>query len=175
VRPSSSSTGEKDRRRRESASSERVWEADDPRDPCSRRDLGRDIPTVFLPHYGLALAKLLVAGSDVWLNTPLPPLEASGTSGMKAAHNGVPSLSVRDGWWIDGWIEGVTGWAIDGDHESHAAALYAKLRDIVLPLYATGGDSWAAVMRGAIVHNASLFNSHLMLRRYAAEVYQEAA
>ena len=84
----------------------------------------------------------------------------------------MPSLSVRDGWWIGAWIEGVTGWAIDGDHESHAAALYAKLRDIVLPLYATGGDSWAAVMRGAIVHNASLFNSHCMLRRYAAEVYE---
>ena len=156
-----------------------------PRDDCGKRmihalhgyarELGRDVPTVFLPDYGLALAKLLIAGSDVWLNTPLPPLEASGTSGMKAAHNGVPSLSVRDGWWIDGWIEGVTGWAIEGDHVAHAAALYAKLRDVVLPLYAAGGESWAAVMRGAIVHNASLFNSHRMLRRYAAEVYLGAA
>ncbi|HEX6086193.1 MAG TPA: alpha-glucan family phosphorylase [Thermoanaerobaculia bacterium] len=139
------------------------------------RALGSEVPTVFVPNYGLALAKLLVAGSDVWLNTPLPPLEASGTSGMKAAHNGVPSLSVRDGWWIDGWIEGVTGWAIDGEHESHAAALRAKLRDVVLPLYAAGGEPWAAVMRGAIVHNASLFNSHRMMRRYAAEVYLGAA
>ena len=82
---------------------------------------------------------------------------------------------MRDGWWVDGCIEGVTGWSLDGDHESHAAALYAKLRDVVLPLYAAGGDSWAAVMRGAIVHNASLFNSHRMLRRYAAEVYLGAA
>lgn len=138
------------------------------------RELGQDVPTVFIPNYDLGLAKLLVAGSDIWLNTPLPPLEASGTSGMKAAHNGVPSLSVSDGWWIDGCIEGVTGWAIDGEHESHAAALYAKLRDVVLPLYAAGGESWAAVMRGAIVHNASLFNSHRMLRRYAAEVYLAA-
>ena len=139
------------------------------------RALAADLPTVFLPDYDLDLAKLLVSGSDVWLNTPLPPLEASGTSGMKAAHNGVPSLSVLDGWWIDGCVEGVTGWAIDGDPKRHASVLYAKLRDVVLPLYAAGGEGWAAVMRGAIVHNASLFNSHRMLRRYAAEVYLGAA
>jgi glycogen phosphorylase len=123
-----------------------------PRDDCGKqmihsicayaRDLAHEIPTVFLPNYDLELAKLLVAGSDIWLNTPLPPLEASGTSGMKAAHNGVPSLSVMDGWWIDGCIDGVTGWGIDGAHRSHAA---------------------------------SLFNSHRMLRRYAAEVYLGAA
>jgi starch phosphorylase len=135
------------------------------------RALGPDVPTVFLANHDLALARFLVAGSDVWLNTPLPPLEASGTSGMKAAHNGVPSLSVLDGWWIDGCIEGVTGWCISGDHATHADALYAKLRDVVLPLYAAHGEAWAAVMRGAIMHNASLFNSHRMLRRYAAEVY----
>lgn len=156
-----------------------------PHDDCGKQSIGaihaharalaRDVPTVFVPNYDLRLAQLLVAGSDVWLNTPLPPLEASGTSGMKAAHNGVPSLSVRDGWWVDGCIEGVTGWSLDGDHESHAAALYAKLRDVVLPLHAAGGDAWTAVMRGAIVHNASLFNSHRMLRRYAAEVYLGAA
>ena len=139
------------------------------------RALGQDVVTVFLPNHDLALAKLLAAGSDVWLNTPLPPLEASGTSGMKAAHNGVPSLSVLDGWWVDGCIEGVTGWGIDGEHHSHAEALYRKLRDVVLPLYAAGGESWAAVMRGSIVHNASLFNSHRTLRRYAAEVYLGAA
>ena len=139
------------------------------------RALGDDVPTVFVPNYDLDLARLLVAGSDVWLNTPLPPLEASGTSGMKAAHNGVPSLSVLDGWWCDGCVEGVTGWAIDGDPRRHAAVLYEKLGDVVLPLYARGGDDWAAVMRGAIMHNASLFNSHRMLRRYAAEVYLGAA
>jgi starch phosphorylase len=139
------------------------------------RELRGEIPTVFVPDYDLDLAKLLVAGSDVWLNTPLPPLEASGTSGMKAAHNGVPSLSVLDGWWVDGCVEGVTGWAIDGESRRHAASLYAKLREVVLPLVARGGEAWAAVMRGAIVHNASLFNSHRMLRRYAAEVYLGAA
>jgi starch phosphorylase len=156
-----------------------------PRDDCGKqmirsihvhaRELTPDLPAVFVPNYDLALAKLLVAGSDIWLNTPLPPLEASGTSGMKAAHNGVPSLSVLDGWWVDGCIEGVTGWEIDGDHHSHAGVLYTKLRDVVLPLHAASGNAWAAVMRGAIVHNASLFNAHRMLRRYAAEVYLGAA
>ncbi len=156
-----------------------------PRDDCGKqviraihtyaRELNHDVPTVFLRNYDVRLAQLLVSGSDIWLNTPLPPLEASGTSGMKAAHNGVPSLSVLDGWWVDGWIEGVTGWAIDGEQNSHAAVLLAKLRDVVLPLCARGGDGWATVMRGAIVHNASLFNSHRMLRRYAAEVYLAAA
>ncbi len=135
------------------------------------RSLGAVLPVVFLPNYDLEIAQRLTSGSDIWLNTPLPPLEASGTSGMKAAHNGVPSLSVLDGWWSDGCIEGVTGWGIGGDHDGHAAALYTKLRDVVLPLFAAGGEPLAAVMRGAIVHNASLFNSHRMLRRYAAEVY----
>jgi starch phosphorylase len=156
-----------------------------PRDDCGKqmiraihayaREISSDVVTTFVPNHDLALAKLLIAGSDVWLNTPLPPLEASGTSGMKAAHNGVPSLSVLDGWWIDGCIEGVTGWAIDGDQHGHAEALHTKLRDVILPLYAAGGEGWAAVMRGAIVHNASIFNSHRMLRRYAAEVYLGAA
>jgi starch phosphorylase len=135
------------------------------------RSLAGHLPVVFLPNYDLDLALKLVSGSDVWLNTPLPPLEASGTSGMKAAHNGVPSLSVLDGWWVDGCIEGVTGWAIEGG----APALYSKLRGIVLPLFYGDREAWAAVMRGSIVHNASTFNSHRMLRRYAAEVYLATA
>jgi starch phosphorylase len=113
----------------------------------------------------------MVAGTDVWLNTPLPPLEASGTSGMKAAFNGVPSLSVRDGWWVEGCVEGVTGWAIDD-----ATTLYEKLEGTVLPLYYGGGPpgasrAWVAVMKGAIAKNAALFNSHRMMRRYATEAY----
>jgi starch phosphorylase len=111
---------------------------------------------------------------DLWLNTPLPPLEASGTSGMKAALNGVPSLSVLDGWWVEGWDEGVTGWAIgaDGEHDprDHAASLYEKLEQKVLPAFRDPA-AWAAIMKSAIARNGSYFNSHRMLRRYASEAY----
>ncbi len=135
------------------------------------------VPVVYLPDYDMEIARLLVSGVDIWLNTPLRPFEASGTSGMKAAFNGVPSLSVLDGWWIEGCIEGVTGWAIgdaastaDGD----ARALYDKLDQVVLPLYyGYSGDpgGWIRVMKGAISKNASYFNSHRMMRRYATEAY----
>ena len=111
----------------------------------------------------------MVSGVDIWLNTPLPPLEASGTSGMKAALNGVPSLSVMDGWWIEGCIEGVTGWAVED-----AASLYEKLEHVVLPLYyGYSGDTrgWVRVMKAAIGTNAAYFNSHRMMRRYATEAY----
>jgi starch phosphorylase len=135
------------------------------------------IPVAYLPDYDLALAQTLVAGADVWLNTPLAPLEASGTSGMKAALNAVPSLSVLDGWWIEGCIEGLTGWAI-GDAQStgerDAQDLYSKLEQVVLPLfYGNGADSgaWARPMKGAICLNGSFFNSHRMMRRYATEAY----
>jgi len=133
------------------------------------------VPMAFLPNYDMDMARSLVAGVDVWLNTPLPPLEASGTSGMKAAFNGVPSLSVLDGWWIEGCIEGITGWAI-GDHsaatsEDDARSLYDKLEKVVLPLYYDNRPGWIAVMKGAISVNASFFNSHRMMRRYATEAY----
>ena len=129
----------------------------------------------YLADYDMALALKLVSGADVWLNTPLPPLEASGTSGMKAAFNGVPSLSVLDGWWIEGCIEGVTGWAV-GDASSGGAGddarvLYDKLEQVVLPLYYQNRQGWIAVMKGAISQNASFFNSHRMMRRYATEAY----
>ncbi|HVP34391.1 MAG TPA: alpha-glucan family phosphorylase, partial [Steroidobacteraceae bacterium] len=130
------------------------------------RALAGDVAVVYLPDYDMALARLLVAGCDVWVNTPLPPLEASGTSGMKAAFNGVPSLSVLDGWWIEGCIENVTGWSIDG-----AATLYDKLANTVLPLFYDDRAGWARLMKGAISRNAVYFNSHRMMRRYAAEAY----
>lgn len=132
------------------------------------------IPAVYLPNYDFALARLLVAGADLWLNTPLPPLEASGTSGMKAAFNGVPNLSVLDGWWIEGCIEGVTGWAVQssGVTGADAGSLYDKLQNVVLPLYhAEDRAGWIEVMKGAISKNASYFNSHRMMRRYATEAY----
>jgi starch phosphorylase len=131
------------------------------------RVLSGVVPVAYLPDYDMSLAQLLVSGSDIWLNTPLPPLEASGTSGMKAAFNGVPSLSVLDGWWIEGCIEHVTGWPIDG-----APTLYDKLAHTVLPLFhGSQPGGWARLMKGAISKNAAYFNSHRMMRRYATEAY----
>lgn len=139
------------------------------------RELEDAVPIVFVPDYRMEVARHLVAGVDLWLNTPQPPLEASGTSGMKAALNGVPSLSVLDGWWIEGCEEGVTGWAIgdDADHDvaRHAASLYQKLEDVVLPAFHAGGGAWTAIMKSTIARNGSYFNSHRMIRRYASEAY----
>jgi starch phosphorylase len=139
------------------------------------RALAGLVRVVYLPDYDMDIAKLMVAGVDIWLNTPLRPFEASGTSGMKAAFNGVPSLSVLDGWWIEGCIEGVTGWAIGDTVEAaatDAGALYDKLEQVVLPLYDSKEPArWTKVMKGAISKNASYFNSHRMMRRYATEAY----
>jgi starch phosphorylase len=139
------------------------------------RELGEDVPVVYLPDYGLDLAKLLVAGVDVWLNTPQRPLEASGTSGMKAAHNGVPSLSVLDGWWIEGHIEGVTGWSIgrtdaSSGSDEDAADLYAKL-PLVLEAFSAQAERWTAIMRSTIALNASFFNTQRMVLEYATTAY----
>ena len=141
----------------------------------SARDLAPVVPVVFLENYDFGLAKTIVSGVDLWLNTPLRPLEASGTSGMKAAHNGVPSLSVLDGWWIEGHVEGVTGWSIGGTagappagvDAGEAEDLYAKLA-LVLQLFHTEPERWASVMRMAIALNASYFNTHRMVHQYAA-------
>lgn len=132
------------------------------------------IPMAYLPNYDMAQALALVAGADVWLNTPLPPQEASGTSGMKAALNGVPSLSVLDGWWLEGCIEDVNGWAIGdgaGDADGDAHALYEKLEQKVLPLYYYDRPGWIRLMKGAIGKSASFFSAHRMMHRYAVEAY----
>ncbi len=139
------------------------------------RELGADIPIVFMPNYGVETARFIVSGVDLWLNTPQRPLEASGTSGMKAALNGVPNLSILDGWWLEGCEEGITGWAIgeDGPHddERDAESLYDKLENTVLPLFYGNPDGWLKVMQGAIAKNGSFFNSHRMVRRYMLEAY----
>jgi starch phosphorylase len=138
------------------------------------RDLAGDVPSAFLANYDMAMAKTLAAGADVWLNTPLPPLEASGTSGMKAALNGVLNFSVLDGWWIEACIEGVTGWAIGDGHDlavDHAAMLYDKLEHLILPLYRNDRTRWIWMMKEAISKIAYYFNSQRMMRRYAAEAY----
>jgi starch phosphorylase len=136
------------------------------------RELADDIHIVYLPNYDKALAASMVAGVDVWLNTPQRPMEASGTSGMKAAFNGVPNLSILDGWWVEGCIEGITGWAInDGTTQEEAESLYTKLEQVVLPLYYEDRAGWIAVMKGSIAKNASFFNSHRMMRRYVSDAY----
>jgi glycogen phosphorylase len=130
------------------------------------RALAGSVQVAYLPDYDMGLAQLMVAGCDVWVNTPLPPLEASGTSGMKAAFNGVPSLSVPDGWWLEGCIEGVTGWSVNDAHE-----LYEKLDQVVLPLFYGNRPAWSQVMKASIAKNAAYFNSLRMMRRYATEAY----
>ena len=140
------------------------------------RALPPGIDAVFLPNHGLALAQRLVAGADLWLNTPLPPMEASGTSGMKAALNGVLNASVLDGWWLEACQHGVNGWAIGDDAEPFAAtadaqALYRLLEEDVLPTWANGRARWQAMMKEGIRSIASFFNSQRMMRRYASEVY----
>lgn len=138
------------------------------------RALAPTIAIAYLPDYNMEKALALVSGVDIWLNTPLPPLEASGTSGMKAALNGVPSLSVLDGWWHEGCIEDVNGWAIgDGSTigDGDAPALYDKLENKVLPLYYTDRAGWIRVMKGAIGKSAAYFSAHRMMRRYVVEAY----
>jgi len=142
--------------------------------------LKNDLKIVYLPNYDMALAKLLVAGVDVWLNTPEPPMEASGTSGMKAALNGVPSLSILDGWWIEGCIEGITGWAIGENHRrqneqggsraSDAASLYDKLAKVA-DLYYHNRHHFYRVMTIAVAMNGSFFNTQRMMQQYVLKAY----
>jgi len=139
------------------------------------------IKIVYLPNYNMSLSCKLISGSDVWLNTPLPPYEASGTSGMKAAHNGVINFSVLDGWWIEGWIEEVTGWAI-GPHPTEQLSeeerrtreledLYNKLEYVIIPMFYQRRDDWITMMKNSIGKIAYYFNSHRMMRRYITEAY----
>ncbi|MBR9701150.1 alpha-glucan family phosphorylase [Candidatus Woesearchaeota archaeon] len=144
-------------------------------------ELKPDIKSIFIPDYDMAKAKLIIPGVDLWLNTPMRPKEASGTSGMKAAHNGVPQLSILDGWWIEGHIEGVTGWELgptpteenenENDDNEDAEEMYDKLEHIILPWFYNERSKWLFVMRNAIAFNASFFNTHRMVRQYALNAY----
>ncbi|MBN1125042.1 MAG: alpha-glucan family phosphorylase [Sedimentisphaerales bacterium] len=138
------------------------------------------IKLVYLPNYDIELGQLLTAGVDVWLNTPQPPMEASGTSGMKAALNGVPSFSILDGWWIEGCIENVTGWAIgmepekeiaESTRESDADDLYDKLETVVMPTYYQNREQFLSIMLHAIALNGSFFNTHRMMDQYIVKAY----
>jgi glycogen phosphorylase len=136
------------------------------------------IPIVYLEDYDMILGHYLCAGVDLWVNTPQKPQEASGTSGMKAALNGVPSLSVLDGWWIEGHWEGITGWSIgDGwqvtsDPIVEAASLYEKLEYLILPTFYKRPDAFAEIMRSAIAINGSFFNAQRMVSQYVKNAYR---
>jgi starch phosphorylase len=128
---------------------------------------------VYLENYAWDLGAQLTAGVDVWVNTPKRPYEASGTSGMKAALNGVPSLSILDGWWIEGCVEGFTGWAIEdgADDAAEADSLYTKLETAVVPLYRDAQEKWARLMKTTLAFNGSFFNTNRMVRQYVRNAY----
>jgi starch phosphorylase len=141
--------------------------------------LGNEIPCCYLEEYDVDAAKLATSGVDLWLNTPMRPLEASGTSGMKAAHNGIPQFSVMDGWWLEGHLENVTGWSIgrrpeetpESVSDEDARDMYSKLEYVILPTYYDDRQEWIKIMKHAISVNASFFNSHRMVREYIQKSY----
>ena len=140
------------------------------------QSLSSAIRTVYVENYDMTWGRLITSGVDIWLNTPMRPQEASGTSGMKAALNGVPSFSVVDGWWAEGWIEGVTGWAIGNteiveDPASEVSTLYDKLERQILPVFYGTPNRYTEVMRSAIAMNGSFFNTQRMVQQYLANAY----
>jgi starch phosphorylase len=148
----------------------------------AKKALRKTVPVVFLDDYNLELGGKVTSGVDLWLNTPQFPLEASGTSGMKAALNGVPSLSILDGWWVEGHIEGVTGWCIGesrrtaagntpADNTAEAESLYNKLESVILPMYYNDRAKFLEVMQHAIAINGSFFNTQRMVQQYITDAY----
>jgi starch phosphorylase len=142
--------------------------------------LKNNIKVAYLENYDMELGRMMTSGVDVWLNTPQPPLEASGTSGMKAALNGVPSLSIMDGWWIEGCIEGTTGWCVgenirltrrSGDPSKDASSLYEKLEDAVIPMFYGDRARFIDVMLHSIAINGSFFNTQRMVHQYVLKAY----
>jgi len=148
----------------------------------AKKALRKAVPVVFLDDYNLALGGKMTSGVDLWLNTPQFPLEASGTSGMKAALNGVPSLSILDGWWVEGHIEGVTGWSIGeprgsmgtdtpSDNTKDAESLYWKLENVIIPLFYKEPRAYIQIMQHAIAINGSFFNTQRMVQQYVTDAY----
>ena len=142
------------------------------------KSLEGQVEVAIVPNYEIDLAALMVAGSDIWLNTPRPPMEASGTSGMKAAANGVPSLSTLDGWWIEGCVPGVTGWAIEGSGKTddeldaaHTASLLDALEHDILPVWKDDPRAWSRIQRACIATNGSHFSTQRMVREYITRAY----
>ena len=146
----------------------------------SIKALNSDVKIAYLENYDIQLGKLMTSGVDVWVNTPMPPMEASGTSGMKAALNGVPSFSILDGWWIEGCIEGVTGWSIgqsSRDLEARRDAaqdvndLFDKLQNTIIPLYYNQPEKFCFIMSHCIALNGSFFNTQRMMQQYVLKAY----
>ncbi|MCJ7761247.1 alpha-glucan family phosphorylase, partial [Candidatus Bathyarchaeota archaeon] len=145
------------------------------------KELKGELNVVYLPDYDMDMGAKLTSGVDVWLNTPLPPYEASGTIGMKAAHNGVLNFSVLDGWWVEGNIEGQTGWSIGPRPDAHVTEidrrgyeikdLYNKLEYLIIPTFYDRRDDWITMMKKSITKIAYYFNSDRMMRRYTTEAY----
>jgi glycogen phosphorylase len=149
----------------------------------AKKALRKAVPVVFLDEYNLDLGGKITSGVDLWLNTPQFPLEASGTSGMKSALNGVPSLSILDGWWVEGHIEGVTGWSIGEprrsmdttdiatDNAKEAESLYWKLENVILPMFYKEPRLYIQIMQHAIAINGSFFNTQRMVQQYITDAY----
>lgn len=150
---------------------------------AAQKELAPEVKVIFLENYDIRLAKLLTSGVDLWLNNPLRPFEASGTSGMKAAHNGIPQCSTLDGWWLEGHLEGVTGWTIgkqiptedlleDSQEEQETEEdLYTKLEKKILPTFCDEPEKWQDIMRHTIAFNASFFNTTRMVQQYLVDAY----
>jgi glycogen phosphorylase len=146
----------------------------------ARQKLQHDIRVAYLENYNMTLGAMITSGVDLWLNTPEPPMEASGTSGMKAALNGVPNLSVLDGWWVEGHIEGLTGWSIgepihgkggEREHSRDARSLYDKLEHVIVPLFYHDRHRIMDIMAYSIAINGSFFNTQRMVQEYVLNAY----
>ena len=151
---------------------------------AAKKHLEPKVRIVYLPNYDIDVAKIMIPGVDLWLNTPRPPHEASGTSGMKAALNGVPSLSILDGWWIEGCVENLTGWAINEKSKTRrsstantsgkdAQALYDKLQNVVIPMFYDDREQYIRIMLFALALNGSFFNTQRMLQEYLLKAYMQ--
>jgi starch phosphorylase len=146
---------------------------------CVMNTIDNNVKIAFIHNYDIGIGKMMVSGVDLWLNTPRRPQEASGTSGMKAAHNGVPQFGTLDGWWLEGCIENITGWAIGPEKTKDEASdddidrydLFDKLENMILPKFYNDRDNWIRTMRSCIAINASFFNTNRMIQQYVLNAY----
>ena len=143
------------------------------------KTIDNNVKISFIHNYDITIAKMITSGVDIWLNTPRRPREASGTSGMKAACNGVPQFGTLDGWWLEGCIENITGWAIgpekteekESDDDIDRYDLYDKLENWILKKFYNDRENWIRTMRSCIAINASFFNTNRMIQQYVLNAY----